>query len=687
MNRDPLEQDVQYLKGVGPQKAERLAKLGIATVGDLLYLFPRDYRDLRNATPIAQLAEEGIQVIHVRIEHAIERTTRNGKSIINAGLSDETGYASARWFNRPRLADSLPTTTLYRVAGRFQRSDLGWLTINPQITPIRDEDMLSGPGLIPIYPTTEGLHPEAVRDAVRAAVTGYAESVPELVPPGMRERLRLRTVADALRGIHAPIDQEDIAVSRRRLAFDEFLVLQTALAIKRAEVQTRTAPPIPVTPRIDARIRRLFPFAFTAAQNRAATEIAADLARSLPMNRLLHGDVGAGKTAVAIYAILAAVAAGYQTALMAPTEVLARQHYQTLDRYLEHSRVRRALLTGSLTAKQREKTVRQLTEGAIDLVVGTHALVSKDVEFAKLGLVVIDEQHKFGVRQRAEFQRQATMPHHLVMTATPIPRSLAMTWFGDLDISVLNEKPPGRQETITKRVPAEQRDQAYDFLRKRIDQGAQGLVVAPRIDGEDDHVSVRQLADEFAIGRFADIPVGVVHGRLPDDEKESAVAKFRSGELRILICTVVLEVGLDVPNASVVLIENAERFGLAQLHQIRGRVGRGSERGACFLIHHSLEPDVASRLDAVARNNDGFEIAEIDAEIRGIGEPIGVRQHGFVRPRIGDFVRDVELLRLARDEARRLVDADRRLEHHSLAPLRSAIIDRFADVLQLAFVG
>lgn len=684
-----LQDPVQFAKGVGPARAPLFERLGASTIEELLYLFPRDYLDVRTVTPLERLVPGRIQVSHVRLEYISERLTRAGQPLVKAGFSDPTGYLSVVWFNRPSVLETLKLEETYRVIGVPKRAEGRWLMSNPQIeVPGAAEPHGFGPGLVPVYPLTEGLNAAAMRRIMFAAVDSYAGLVADPLPEPFRNQRGLVGIHEALCGIHRPADWKVLERSKRRLIVDELLSLATALAVKRAGLRRRPAFPIAVPAEIDRRIRARFPFPLTPDQDRAVEEIVADLAQTVPMYRLLQGDVGSGKTAVAVYAMLAAVGARLQTALVAPTEVLARQHFRTIGAILEASRVRTALLTGSLTEEQRARTHAQLADGSVDLVVGTHALLQEGVSFARLGLVAIDEQHKFGVRQRASFQRLERPPHQLVMTATPIPRSLCMAWFGDLDVSILRNKPAGRQATLTYVVSAPERWRAYAFLARQIPLGGQGLVVCPRIEETDDAIqSVEQVAGQLATADFDPATLGVVHGRLADAEKEAIVRRFEAGELRILVSTVVVEVGLDIPTANIVVIENAERFGLAQLHQIRGRVGRGSRRGICFFICGKDDPATRERLDTLARTDDGFQIAELDANLRGVGEFIGARQHGSARFRLADLRRDTALVEQARRDAATIVAEDPSLQSPAWRVLRSRILETYAADFGLALVG
>jgi ATP-dependent DNA helicase RecG len=690
MSDGRLKQCVQYLKGVGPERAELFARLGVQTVEDLLYLLPRDYQDLRRCTPIRNLTEQGVHAVHGRLEYVRGRTTRSGITLVEAVFADSSGYLTVLWFNRPTVADHFRLEAEYRLSGQARRMDGRWRMTNPKVVAADEADRDAyGAVIVPIYPTTEGLSPHMVRRAIDDALERFADACEEILSEPYRRQRSLVSLVEALRGVHRPKDPRDAIRGRTRLAYDELLILQTALALKRQSLDRLPASRVTVTPVTDERIRRRFPFALTDDQNQAVSALVRDLASGRPMYRLLQGDVGSGKTAVAIYAILAVIANGLQALLMAPTEVLARQHFRTFEKLLSGSRVRMALLTGSLGSAARNETLTRLADGSLDLVVGTHALLESDVAFARLGLVVIDEQHKFGVRHRARFQQAGGAPHQLVMTATPIPRSLAMTWFGDLDLSQLRHKPPGRKPTLTYVIPNSERLRAYALLARSARMGRQGLVVCPRIehDLETRLASVESLLRELTGPPFVGLEIAALHGKQSDSQKVEVIRRFERRDLHLLVCTVVVEVGIDVPNASVVLVENAERFGIAQLHQIRGRVGRGTDRGVCLLLDASSEPGARERLEAVARMDDGFALAELDARLRGFGEPIGERQHGLVNLRVADPVRDSELLAAARKDAQQIVEADPSLVQPQWAALLRQVLDRYGRQLDLALVG
>ena len=543
--------------------------------------------------------------------------------------------------------------------------------------------------MLPIYSLTEGVSQYYMRRMVEAAVKEFADVPEEVFPANLLQQCDLLPLTAAIRTIHAPEDAESLLRARRRFIFQELFVLQLALSIRRAQQQSLQAPPLPATTKIDARIRRLLPFDLTASQKAAIGEVSADMALGRPMNRLLQGDVGSGKTIVALYAMLVAVAHDKQAALMAPTEILARQHAETLASLLEASRVRFAVLAGGMARRERDRLLEQLAAGEIEVVLGTHAIIQENVRFAELGLVVVDEQHKFGVRQRAALRQADQSPHYLVMTATPIPRTLTMTLFGDLDVSTLTELPEGRQPVNTYLVEPDKQDRWWQFVRDRLREGRQAYVVAPLVD-ESETVSAPSVAEAFeqlTNGELEAFRMGLLHGRMSSAEKQQAMEDFRDGETQVLVSTSVIEVGVDVSNASVMTVAGAERFGLAQLHQFRGRVGRGSHPGFCGVLLEEMSAQSRERLEAFAASTDGFALAELDFELRGPGDLFGTQQHGLAPLRIADLNRDRELLEEARREAQLLIAADPGLQHAFHAKLRHQMLARYGQALDISDVG
>ena len=610
-----------------------------------------------------------------------------------AVLEDATGRCYVRWFNARSLADRLEPGMVLRVHGKVDEYNNLALFTNPKFEIVADDEpkrAADAGRLVPVYPATAGINSQAIARAVRNVLPTVLGQIVEPYSDAYRLRHNLPLRRTAVHRMHNPTCDDDVEVARRRLAYDELLLMQLALQFRRRHQQhVATAVGLACTDLVDARIRARFPFALTEAQDRVVAEITADLARRRPMNRLLQGDVGCGKTAVALYALLVAVACRRQGVIMAPTEVLAEQHYRQTERLLGDSRVRRALLVGGMARKQRDTLREQIAAGQIDLVVGTHALLSEGVEFPSLGLVVVDEQHKFGVRQRATIRSKAETPHYLVMTATPIPRTLSMTAFGDLDVSVIDGLPPGRKPVPTTAIPASEADDVWQQVRVKVQAGEQAYVVYPLIDESEALPlrAARKEAEQLARGVFDGIEVGLLHGRMKSAEKEQVMTRFAAGKIGVLVATTVIEVGIDVPNATMMIVEHAERLGLSQLHQLRGRVGRGDKPGLCILLYEDSSETVAERLEVLCETNDGFRIAEEDLRIRGPGEILGTRQHGLPELKTADLVRDQDLLRTARQDARELLAADPQLSRPDHAILRETLLRHYADALEFVDVG
>ncbi len=685
-----LATPVQFLKGVGPRRAELLARLGLYYAKDLLFFFPRDYEDLTDRRRIADLEEGKLQSILGAVEDVEMRNTGTGRCVLGVLVRDASGCLRGVWFNQPFLRDRFALGQRVMLAGKPKYEGLAWEMIHPRVVHLAEDEEEPAAGILPIYPLTEGLQQWELRRIVREVLDAHVDVLEEAFPAAYLEGHNLWPLRQALPEIHFPTSQEGLQRARRRFVYQELFILQLGLAVKRQEQRSQPrAPRLEATAKIDARIRRLFPFELTASQEQAIAEIAADMREAVPMNRLLQGDVGSGKTIVALYAMLLAVAHGYQAVLMAPTEVLARQHTLTLDRLLAASHVRRGQLTGGLASRDRTDILLKIAAGELDIVVGTHAVIQEAVVFRKLGLVVIDEQHKFGVRQRATLKQAGLDPHYLVMTATPIPRTVTMTLFGDLEVSTLRDMPPGRQKVHTHLVPEAERPKWWEFFSQKLREGRQGFVVTPLIE-ESEQVqaaSLEAMYESLANGPLEEFRLGLIHGRMSPEEKDAAMDRFRRGEIQVLVSTSVVEVGVDVPNATVMAIEGGERFGLAQLHQLRGRISRGAFPGFCGVFYVPQTEEAQERLKAFAATTDGFRLAEIDFRLRGPGELFGTRQHGLPPFRIADLLRDAEILEEARRDAQALVAGDPGLCHPDHARLRRMVLVRYGQALDLADVG
>ena len=686
-----LATPVEFVRGVGPQRAELLARLGVGTAGDLIFFFPRDYEDLTDRREVGTLDEEHIQTVRGEVVEVDARSSGFGKSVVGVLVKQGTDYLRAIWFNQPFMREKFREGQHLLLSAKPRFRGGRWEMPHPRVTWLDGAEDQPEMRLLPLYPLTEGLTQYQVRRMVANALENFGNVLEEVFSESLLRQYDLMPLAEALPSIHSPEDNEQLDRARRRFVFQELFILQLAVVARRWQQQIGfRAPRLEASADIHARIERLFPFEWTSGQRAAIGEIAADLASESPMNRLLQGDVGSGKTVIAVYAMLVCVARGYQAALMAPTEILARQHAETLAELLKASRVRYLLLVGGLTAKQREAALADIAAGNIDLVIGTHAIVQEDVRFAKLGLVIIDEQHKFGVRQRAALRQGEKSPHYLVMTATPIPRTISMTLFGDLDVTTLREMPPGRQEVRTYVVPSSEQARWWQFVRDKLRAGRQAYVVAPLVD-ESENIAAASVAEAFerlTNGELAAFRVGIIHGRMSSAEKTEATDDFRAGHTQVMVSTSVIEVGVDVPNACIMVIDSPERFGLAQLHQLRGRVGRGKLAGFCGLLtNESLADQARARLDAFAATNDGFELAEMDFQLRGPGDLFGTQQHGLPPLRMADLRRDRAILEEARREAQQLFAADPGLKHSDHARLRRQMLIRYGDALELSDVG
>jgi ATP-dependent DNA helicase RecG len=674
---DPLQSPLQFLKGVGPRRAADLQRVGLHTLEDLLYRFPIRYEDRGTFQTIASL-RPGMtaSVIGEILGCGLRPTRRPRFKIFEMVVRDRTGSLRAIWFNQPFLNDIFKPHQRVILYGKLELTSHGLQFQSPQyeILPgerdaeepgtaeTHDDDTLHTGRIVPIYEKTGHLTTKMQRVLVHMAIAQLPSTVPDPIPDDVREGQRLIDRRTALSDVHfppagTPIDELNRfrSAAQRRLIFEEFYLFQLGLVLRKRQASAERKPrSVVITDDVREAARKVLPFRLTGDQKKAIAEIVEDMKRPQPMNRLLQGDVGSGKTIVALMAALVAMENGFQVAFMAPTEILAEQHFITIRKLLESSRFRMTLLTGATPAKRRREVQAELAGGSLHLVVGTHALVEDPVAFRELGLAIIDEQHRFGVMQRAALRAKGMHPDVLVMTATPIPRTLALTTYGDLDVSVMREMPPGRHPIKTIAKPESRRDEIYDFIRQQLDAGRQTYVIYPLVE-ESAKIDLRaatEMADHLALDVFPTYRVALLHGRLKPDEKERVMHAFGRGEIHILVSTTVVEVGVDVPNASVMLVEHAERFGLSQLHQLRGRVGRGPHQSYCVLLYQSpLTDHGRERLKALTDTNDGFEIAERDLALRGPGDFFGTRQSGMPTLRVGDLLRDHQLMEEARREA------------------------------------
>ncbi len=691
MENVTLATPVQYLKGVGPARAAVFDKLGVRTVGDLLEYFPRDWLFAPSPIKISRMRPEEPATI-IGLVESIDYQDYRRPPLFEAMVSDDTGVCRIVWFHGGYLRSQIRLGQVIVASGKptvfkhqLQMTNPKFMVVDEKHTE-PDKHFSGG-----VYPASARLSSRQIKQIVLPLLDHLDALIAEFYDQGFLKETHLIGRKEAFAWIHMPPDEQKLEQAQRRLKYDELFLMQLGLALRRYRAQHyASATPCVLTDEIDSRIRKRFPFLLTDDQNACIVEIAEDMNQTRPMNRLLQGDVGSGKTVVALYAALLAIANKTQTAIMAPTEILASQHFLSIERYLKNSQVRRVLVTGGLTGRKRDELLAQVKRGEMDIVVGTVALLQKDIEFRHLGLVVIDEQHKFGVHQRAELRKDSA-PHCLVMTATPIPRTLAMTAFGDLDVSVIKQCPPGRGEVVTRWVDRRNRRRAYDFIRERLKAKKQAYFVYPRISAvEETSKEIAAATDawtELSERVFPDFNVALLHGRMPSAEKQRIMTGFRRGAIDVLVSTVVVEVGVDVPNATIMVIEAADRFGLAQLHQLRGRIGRGESKSYCLLFAETDSEVARSRLDVVTRTNDGFEIAEQDLRIRGPGELFSARQHGLPDLKIANIVNDFDLLVMARRHAFKMVSDDPVLTQAEHRNIRRALVTKFGDTLGLADIA
>ena len=665
---------VRYLKGVGPKTAERFEKLGILTLSDLLCHYPRRYLDFSKPYSIAEAPSDTECVVKAEVfAKPGGRILPGGRRMERITAGDDVSSLEVTWFNNPYAVQKLELGQEYYFQGIVTGGMLRRQMVNPQVR--TDAQVASSP-FEAVYPQTEGLTSSAIAKCVRQLLP-HVELLPDPLPPGMLKKYRLLPKADAVRAIHCPASEEEAFAARRRLIYEELLVLQLGIGRMKNHGAASTGAPMQkadASPFWDA-----LPFSPTGAQRRAVEEILTDMAGETSMNRLLQGDVGSGKTLVAAAAIWACIRAGYQAALLAPTEVLASQHAENLNRLLAPFGMRVALLTGGMKAAPRRTTLAAIRDDEADLIVGTHAILSEGVDFARLGLAVVDEQHRFGVRQRGLLAEKAANPHLLVMSATPIPRTLGLLMYGDLDISILDELPPGRKPVKTRCITGKKRADLYGFLDREIGAGRQVYIVCPAIEdaGGSGLNAVKSYYEDIAKALLPDRRVGLMHGRLKPKEKAEVMEDFKAGRLDALVSTTVIEVGVDVPNATVMVIENAERYGLSALHQLRGRVGRGAAESWCFLVSDNTSESVQKRLRFLCSTSDGFAVAQYDLETRGPGDFFGSRQHGLPTLQVADLMNDTRTLHAAQSEAAALLAADPLLERPEHALLAHQVEQMF----------
>jgi ATP-dependent DNA helicase RecG len=684
-----IDSPITTLKGISSNLAVKFGRLGVHTIRDLLYFFPHRHLDYSRMKKISQLAEGNEETIVANVWQ-VREVRLGGRRSTEAIVGDDSGNVRVVWFNNPYITKQLATNQRVVISGRLSVFKGRPVFQSPEWELLEDRELTHTGRLVPLYPLTRGLRPRPVRKLMKQVVDAWSPRVDDFLPPQLKQRCKLLELPQAISQAHFPEDEALKDQARVRLAFDELFLLQLGVLSRKYRFQqSQSATPFTIEPSLLEAWKRSLPFTLTGAQQRVIREILADLGQSKPMSRLLQGEVGSGKTAVAVTALLMAAANGYQGAFMAPTEILAEQHFASICQLLSRASRKQvkedyrhtysglmqkpitvALLIGDIKGAAKQELQKRITEGDIDIVIGTHALIQKEVDFCRLGLVIVDEQHRFGVSQRSAIRHKGRSPHMLVMTATPIPRTLALTLYGDLDLSVIDQLPPGRQQIKTKWLKPVQREKAYAFIRRQLAEGRQAFIICPLIE-ESEAIQAKAAIAEFerlSQDVFPDLRLGLLHGRMPATEKEAVMSRFRCGQLDILVSTPVVEVGIDIANATVMLIESADRFGLSQLHQFRGRVGRGKEQSYCLLLAENPSEVARQRLDIIERVQDGFQLAEEDLKMRGPGEFFGTRQSGIPDLRMAKLS-DVALLELARNEAIRLFENDPGLKEPDNKPL------------------
>ncbi|SJR15516.1 ATP-dependent DNA helicase recG [Clostridioides difficile] len=678
-----LYKDVQYVKGIGPKKADKLNKLGIFTLKDLLYYFPRQFEDRNNLKKIAQL-EDGEKVTIKAVISSINTfSPKEGMTLTKIDVKDETGSAKLVFFNKSYIKNTFRPGDSILVFGKVKKK-----FNNLELTSCELEYLTNSPKntcrFMPVYQLTYGVTNKEIMSIIRTVLEDKELIIQEYMPQRIIEKYRLCSIDFAVRNIHSPSSKESLKIALYRIVFEELLILQLGLFVFKSGRNKEDGIKFETSKDLKKIISAL-PFKLTKAQNRALDEIIQDMNLEKIMNRLVQGDVGSGKTVVALLALANCVLNGYQGALMAPTEILAGQHYISLTESLKDFGINVGLLIGSLTKKQKDTVLEQIKNNEIDILIGTHALIEDKVEFNNIGLVITDEQHRFGVMQRSKLSLKGANPDILVMTATPIPRTLALILYGDLDISIIDELPPGRQPIETIAIEKSKRDRAYNNLvRREVESGRQVYIVCPLVEESEaiEAKSAVELVEELRAEYFHDLRLGLLHGKMKSSEKDEVMRLFKDKEIDILVSTTVIEVGVNVPNATLMIIENAERFGLAQLHQLRGRVGRGSHKSYCVLIYDSKTDVCRQRMAIMEETNDGFKISEKDLEIRGPGEFFGTRQHGLPELKVANLFKHIKILKLAQQETRYILGEDNNLQLKENMALKKEIIDKFKDTLK-----
>ncbi len=684
-----LDSQVQYIKGIGPKRSLYFKKIGVEIINDLLFLVPRRYIDYSDIFKIKNLKINNEATVIGKIQLVELQKIKNRVNLTKILLTDNSGSINIKWFNRPDLKKKFKVGDWLLISGKvsffYDRQ-----FVNPLYEIISEEEIMEKThgSIIPVYPLTEGLSLWDIKRAIKISLDACLDEIRETLPQSITKKRNLMSLNEAVYNLHFPTKIEKAIAARRRLVYDEFFFFELILAKRKMKFMNETGIPLKENGRLTEKFVRLLPFQLTKGQTEVIKSIVNNMEQFRPMNRLLQGDVGSGKTIVALYAMLVSVENGYQSVLMAPTEILAEQHFIVLSEILKKLNVESLLLTSSIKGDERQTTIQKIHSGEAQIIFGTHALIEEEIMFKNLGLAVVDEQHRFGVMQRAALVNKGINPDFLVLSATPIPRTIALTLYGDLDISMLKEKPPSRGEVITKIVNEKKKGTTFEFVRQEVSKGRQVFVICPIIEKSEtlDLKSVNEVYQEIT-SAFPECSVGVIHGRLKTAERMSIMNEFRCGNLSILVATTVIEVGVDIPNASVMLIEHPERFGLAQLHQLRGRIGRGAQKSYCFLfLNRYVPPETFERISFFEKNNDGFALAQKDIKLRGPGEILGKKQHGLPDIKIGDLEADKDLLFLARDDAFELVKKDPEISSSEYYVIRRKL-NKLAKKAQLLRIG
>ncbi len=693
MYTDLTSISAQYIKGVGPDRLKLLKRLGVFTVKDALMYFPRRYEDRSDIKPIADIMPDCFQTVRAKVLHSNTFRTKKGTTIFQLVVSDGTANLYCLWFNQPYMRKYFHPEDIIVLFGRVQKSPK-LQVIHPEYELIRDnhgrEDPVHTGRIVPIYPLASGVNQRSLRRIIKNSLEQYAAQLDDMLPVDIRARHKLLDIRAAISNIHFPADEKQKQLARKRIVFDEFFILQLALALRRQKIKCAvSASPHKVDSLKEEEFFNALAFKPTNAQDRVMGEIKKDMQSTKPMYRLIQGEVGSGKTLISAYGLFLTCINGRQGAIMVPTEILANQHYITLNNIFAQLGIRVALLVNDMKKQEKDNVLESIRTGDADIIVGTHALIQKAIVFRDLGLVVVDEQHKFGVEQRAELKIKNKNPDMIVMTATPIPRTMAMTLYGDMDISVIDELPHGKRDVKTMWVDNSQIDKVYDFVKEQLSDGKQAFIIYPVIDLSSSIKSqgAASMYEKLSSTVFKDFRLGLMHGRLDEKQKKSIMSDFKRKKIDLLVSTTIVEVGIDVINASVMVIENAERFGLSQLHQLRGRIGRGKGMSFCILVSDANTEEARQRLEAISRIQDGFEIAQEDLGIRGPGELFGKQQHGDPLLALGNVISDVDILEDARKEAFNLIAKDPALSDPRHEKLKINLKEKIMDKFHLSMAG